>query len=107
MILTRKEYCKAQLTRMLEKEYSIKDGSLDELTPDMIQQIAMSSSTYGICLEELGYINETNYPVLSLYLSCRGGVFATYCEPSNSSESDEPIIKIMTFREFLNLLPND
>lgn len=97
MILTKKEYCKMQLEMRVDP---------NELTPDLIRELAMSSTTLGICLEELGYINEIEYPDLVEYLSSRGGTFATYIDKSINPSTNEPTVKIMSFREFLSLLPS-
>lgn len=101
MILTKKEYCKTELA----KHFDTSDYS-EKLTPNIIRKTVVESTIAGICLEELGYINEVEYPDLVEYLSHRGGCFATYVDKTINPITDGPTIKIMSFREFLSLLPD-
>ena len=73
---------------------------LNELTDDQISLIAMQSTTFGVCMQFLGYITEDKYPDLMKYLNERGGIVIV---------SYDPIMKesySLSVREMLDLLPD-
>lgn len=97
-MMTREEYCKVQLKRFM-LEYSVKDPK------DLIPHI-YSSTTMGICLQELGIINPNDYPQETAYLNTRGGIVAIYTEALNKNNPDSnEQCHTLSFREFLDLLP--
>lgn len=107
MILTRKNYCKATLEKMLNIDLykRVISGDLDQYG---INKAVMSSTTVGICLQELGIINHDNFPDLDDYLNDRVGIYMTYVDyDSFHEEDDEADVQVMSFRELLSLLPEE
>ena len=92
-MITRKNYCKSQLSMYLN-EYNLEDPK--DLVPHIFE-----SSTMGIILQELGIINPKDYPMEDEYINSRGGIMATYTEKTVNGVT----IQILTVREFLDLLP--
>ena len=92
-MITRKNYCKSQLSMYLN-EYNLEDPK--DLVPHIFE-----SSTMGIILQELGIINPKDYPMEDEYINSRGGIMTTYAEKTANGVA----IQILTVREFLDLLP--
>ena len=92
-MITRKNYCKSQLSMYLN-EYNLEDPK--DLVPHIFE-----SSTMGIILQELGIINPKDYPMEDDYINSRGGLMATYAEKNKNGL----LIQTLTVREFLDLLP--
>lgn len=94
-MMTRKRYCEAVI-RDYMYEYNVEDPK------DLIPKI-FSSSTMAIALQELGYINPTDTPTENEYTNSRGGIMKSYA----TKVGDDIQVEILTFREFLDLLPNE
>lgn len=95
-MITRKHYCEA-IIRDCMYERNVSDPK------DLIPFI-FSSSTMAIALQELGYINETDTPTANDYTNNRAGIIKSY---ATKIGQDDVTIEILTFREFLDLLPNE
>ena len=86
----------------------IEDFKESSKNPDMIHMsdedmasCVFSSTSLGIALEYLGVITPEKYPDLFEYLSHRGGIFQTYYDKKENK------FYSLSFRELLNLLPED
>lgn len=95
-MISRKNYCKCIINDCM-LEYGV--TCPQDLIPHIVE-----SSTMGIALQQLGYINETDTPAANTYINSRGGIMKTFAEKNGD---EEPHIEILTFREFLNLLPEE
>lgn len=94
-MISRKNYCKKIVNRaMLENNVE---------TPEELASMVYGSTTLGIALETLGYITKKSHPEAFRYLRSRAGAFETYAEKTENGVK----IEILTFREFLNLLPEE
>lgn len=94
-MISRKNYCKKIVNRaMLENNIE---------TPEELASMVYGSTTLGIALETLGYITKKSHPEEFRYLQSRAGTFETYAEKTENGIK----IEILTFREFLSLLPEE
>ena len=92
IMMTKRQYCEMIVHQAIkEKNFS----------PEEITNYAYNSTSLGIALEYLGFINPKDTPDLYNYLQSRGGiVFVHYDEKTESSA-------ILSMRELLELLPED
>ena len=99
-MISRKNYCKCIINECM-LEYGV------TCPQDLIPHIA-ESSTMGIALQQLGYINENDTPAANTYINSRGGIMKTFTEKSLDPKDLNGVhIEILTLREFLNLLPEE
>ena len=91
-MMTKRQYCEMIVHNVIKEK---------NITPEEVIDYAYSSTSLGIALEYLGFINPTDTPDLYNYLQSRGGiVFASYDEKTENSA-------ILSMRELLDLLPED
>lgn len=91
-MMTKRQYCEMIVHRAIKE---------NNFTPEEVINYAHSSTSLGIALEYLGFINPNDTPDLYNYLQSRGGiVFVHYDEKTESSA-------ILSMRELLALLPDD
>lgn len=91
-MMTKRQYCEMIIHNAIKEK---------NLTPEEVINCAYNSTSLGIALEYLGFINPTDTPDLYNYLQSRGGiVFVSYDEKTESSA-------ILSMRELLELLPED
>lgn len=95
-MISRKNYCKSIINKAM-MEYNVP-------TPEKLIPFISQSSIMGIALQELGIINEHDTPGAYQYINTRGGIMKSFAEKKGD---EEPHIEILTFREFLNLLPEE
>lgn len=94
-MISRKNYCKKIIDHaMLENRIE---------TPEELVPMIYGSTTLGIALETLGYITKESHPEEYQYLQSRAGTFEAYSEKTENGVK----IEILTFREFLSLLPEE
>lgn len=90
--MTKRQYCEMIIHNAIKEK---------NLTPEEVITYAYSSTSLGIALEYLGFVNPKDTPDLYNYLQSRGGiVFIHYDEKTESSA-------ILSMRELLELLPED
>ena len=96
-MITRKHYCQNVLMDAMRK-YSVAD-------PKVLISHVYESSTMGIALVELGILTEEENVLEYEYLSHRAGIMSSYSD--YDAETGEVTTEILTFREFLDLLPKE
>ena len=95
-MISRKNYCKSIINEAM-MEYNVS-------TPEKLIPFISQSSIMGRALQELGIRNGHDTPDEDRYINTRGGIMKTFAEKNGD---EEPHIEILTFREFLNLLPEE
>ena len=95
-MISRKNYCKSIINEAM-MEYNVS-------TPEKLIPSISQSGIMGIALPELAIINGHDTPDEDRYINTRGGIMKTFAEKNGD---EEPHIEILTFREFLNLLPEE
>lgn len=94
-MISRKNYCKKIIN------HEMLDNNVE--APEELIPMIYGSTTLGIALETLGYITKKSHPEEFRYLQSRAGAFETYAEKTENGVK----IEILTFREFLSLLPEE
>jgi len=99
-MMTKEEMCIAVVREQLGWNY---DKELKGFNEEAITDLCIQSTTMGIALEKLGYLNDEKYDSIREYLSNRGGIFKIF---TKAVEGKDPVTHCLTFRELLDLLPD-